>query len=130
MKKLTRVEIMKRATFLRDGAKMILKFDLSNLENSEDVEKVIAYFRSMVGRMPKKSIVGLVDFNGLTVSDAVFQEMIKLTEFCNPYFRATAAIANDSSTTSLVESVINHFGKINLPIYQDENKAKEWLFTQ
>jgi len=130
VKKLTRPEIMKRASFLRDGTKMILKFDLSNLENSEDVERVVAYFRSMVGRMPKKSIVGLVDFNGLTVADEVLQEMINLTEFCNPYFRATAAIANDPSTTSLVESVISHFGKINLPIFKEETVAKEWLFTQ
>jgi hypothetical protein len=130
MPKLKRAEIMKRASFLRDGSKMILKFDLSNLESSEDVEKVVAYFRSMVERMPKKSIVGLVDFNGLTVADEVLPEMISLTEFCNPYFRATAVIANNPATTSLVETVIDHFGKINLPIYQEEETAKEWLFTQ
>ena len=130
MAKLTRPEIMKRASFLRDGSKMILKFDLSNLESREDVERVVAYFRSMVERMPKKSIVGLVDFNGLTVADEVVQEMISLTEFCNPYFRATAAITNGPATTSLVESVVNHFGKINLPIFQEETAAKEWLFTQ
>ncbi len=130
MKKLTRAEIMKRASFIRDGAKMILKFDLSNLENSEDVERVAAYFRSMVEKMPKKSIVGLVDFNGLTVADEIVQEMINLTEFCNPYFRATAAIANEPAALSLLESVKNHFGKINLPVYQEETAAKEWLFTQ
>lgn len=128
--KLTRAEIMKRATFLRDGAKMILKFDFSDLESREDVERVITYFRSMVERMPRKSIVGLVDFNGLTVADEVVLEMISLTEFCNPYFRATAAIANEPTEISLVESVIDHFGKINLPIYQEETAAKEWLFTQ
>ena len=111
MKKLTRAEIMKRASFLRDGAKMILKFDLSNLESSEDVERVVAYFRSVVERMPKKSIVGLVDFSGLKVTDEVTQEMIHLTEYCNPYFRATAVVTNDTTTTSLAESVINHFGK-------------------
>ena len=121
---------MKRASFLRDGEKMILKFDLSNLENSEDVERVATYFRAMVERMPKKSIVGLVDFNGLTVADEVVQEMINLTEFCNPYFRATAAIANEPAALSLLESVKNHFGKINLPVYQEETAAKEWLFTQ
>ena len=130
MTKLKRVEIMSRASFLRDGSKMILKFDLSNLESIEDVKKVVAYFRSMVGRMPKKSIVGLVDFNGLTVADEVLPEMISLTEFCNPYFRATAALANDTPAIALIESVISHFGRINLPIYQDEEAARGWLFTQ
>ena len=130
MSKLKRVEIMNRASFIRSEAKMILKFDLSNLNNSEDVERVAAYFRSVVEKMPKKSIVGLVDFNGLTVEDEVVQEMIHLTEFCKPYFRATAAIASEPAEISLLESVDNHFGKINLPVYQEEAAATEWLFTQ
>jgi hypothetical protein len=115
---------------LRDGAKLILKFDLSNLESKKDVERVIVYFRAMVERRPKKSIVGLVDLNGLTVAAEIVGEMSSLTEFCNPYFRVTAAIANKPAETSLLESVINHFGKINLPVYQEETTAKEWLLTQ
>ena len=130
MSKLKRVEIMSRARFLRDGAKMILKFDLSELENAEDVKKVVEYFSSMVAKMPKKSMVGLVDFTGLKVADEVTQEMIHLTEFCNPYFRATAVIAKNQATTSLAEAVKKHFGKINMPIYQEEEPAKEWLFSQ
>ncbi len=130
MSKLKRIEIMNRASFLRFGSKMILKFDLSNLDKVEDVNRVVEYFGAMVKSMPKKSTVGLVDFNGLKVADEVTQEMIRLTESCNPYFRATAVIANDASTVKLAESVINHFGKINLPIYQEEGSAKEWLFTQ
>jgi hypothetical protein len=109
---------------------MILKFDLSNLESVEDIERVDVYFRSVVEKMPKKSIVGLVDFSGLTVADEIVQKMISLTEFCNPSFRATAAIAKTPAEISLVEAVINHFGKINMPIYQEEAAAKEWLFAQ
>lgn len=109
---------------------MILKFDLSNLERVEDVERVDVYFRSLVEKMPKKSIVGLVDFSGLTVAGEVVDEMISLTEFCNPYFRATAAIANEPAEISLLESVVNHFDKINMPVYQEETAAREWLFTQ
>jgi len=130
MSKLKIVEVMKRARFLRDGEKMILKFDLSNLNEVEDIERITEYFRSMVMKMPKKSIVGLVDFTDLKIADEVVQEMIQLTEFCNPYFRATAAITNSLATTSLVESVANHFGDINMPIFQAEEPAKEWLFSQ
>lgn len=130
MSKLKRVDIMNRASFLRYGAKMILKFDLSNLDEIDDVKRVVEYFGSMVKKMPKKSIVGLVDFNGLQIADQVTQEMILLTESCNPYFRATAVIANDATTVSLAENVISHFGKINLPIYQEEEAAKQWLFSQ
>jgi hypothetical protein len=53
-----------------------------------------------------------------------------MTESCNPYFRATAVIAFDDATVELAEAVRKHFGKINLPIYQEEEPAKEWLFSQ
>ena len=55
---------------------MILKFDLSELENAEDVKRIIEYCSSMVARMPHKSMVGLVDFTGLKVADEVTQEVI------------------------------------------------------
>lgn len=128
--KLTRSEIMNRASFFRSNGKMILKFDLSMLETDEEVKRVAKYFRSMVTNMPTKSVVGLADFNGLKVTEEVTQELIHLAESCTPYFRATAMIANDDATVILANAVINHFGKINMPIYQDEELAKEWLFTQ
>ena len=130
MSKLKCVEIMNRASFLRCDAKMILKLDFSDLDDIEDVKRVAEHFGSMVKRMPKKSIVGLVCFNGFKIADEVVQEMISLTESCNPYFRATAVIATDDATVDLAEAVKNHFGKINMPIYQKEEPAKEWLFSQ
>jgi hypothetical protein len=130
MSKLKRLEIMNRASFLRFKAKIILKFDLSNLEEIESVKSVVEYFKTLVERMPSQSMVGLVDFTGLKVADEVVPEMIRLAEFCNPYFRATAVIAKAPAEISLLEAVINHFGKINMPIYQEEVAAKEWLFAQ
>ena len=130
MTKLKRIEIMNRASFLRNGSKMILKFDLSKLENTENVQKVIDYFNSLVSKMPKKSMVGLVDLDGLKVSDEVPQMLIHLMESCNPYFRATAVLANDAAATGLATTVISHFGKINMPVYQEEELAKEWLLSQ
>ena len=130
MKKITRKEIMDRASFYRSDGKMILKFDLSGLETDEDVQRVVKYFRNLVSRMPKKSLVGLADFSGLKVTEVVTQELIQLAEACSPYFRATATIANDDVTIGLANAVVNHFDKINMPIYQEEDPAKEWLFTQ
>ena len=128
--KLTRVEIMNRASFFRSDGKMILKFDLSSLETDEEVKRVAKYFKSLVTNMPKKSLVGLADFNGLIVTKEVTQELIHLAESCSPYFRATATIANDDATVGLANAVASHFGKINMPIYQEEELAKDWLFTQ
>ena len=130
MSKLKITEIMNRASFFRFEEKMILKFDLSHLDEIEEVKRIVNYFRSLVEKMPKQSMVGLVDFSGLKVTEEVTQEMIRLTEFCNPYFRASAMIANDLESTGLAKAVINHFGKINFPIHPEEESAKKWLFTQ
>ena len=130
MSNLKRIEIMNRASFLRCDAKMILKLDFSDLDEIEDVNRVSKFFCSMVQKMPKKLIVGLVCFNDLKIADEVVQEMISLTKPCNPYFRATAVIATDNATIELAEAVKTHFGKINMPIYQKEEPAKEWLFSQ
>jgi hypothetical protein len=109
---------------------MILKFDLSNLDAIEDVRRVIEYCRSIIEKMPPKSIVGLVDLNGLKVADEMTQEMILLTESCDPYVRATAVLANDPESVRLAKAVSTHLGGIDLPIYQEEEAAKEWLFSQ
>lgn len=130
MKKLSRAEVMQRASFLRSKDKMILKFDLSGLDETEEVKKVVKYFSSLAARMPQKSMVGLADFTGLIVNEEITRELIFLAESCSPYFRATAMIAVDDATRGLANDVINHFGKINMPIYQEEELAKEWLFTQ
>jgi hypothetical protein len=80
--------------------------------------------------MRPKSLVGLVDFTGLTVSEGLQQEIVALMEFCNPYFTATAVVANDPATISLVEAMIDHFGGINLTTYHDAESAKNGLFDK
>jgi hypothetical protein len=118
--------IMSRASFIRFKDKMILKFDLSNLDDIEDVKAIVEYSRAMVEQMPKKSMVGLVDFTGLKVTE----EVVKLTAFCNPYFRASAVIAPDLESTGLANAMINNFAGINLPIHPEEETALMWLFSQ
>ena len=53
IEKLTRVEVMKRATFIKVKNKMILKCDLSFLDSAENVGRVTDYFCSMVEKVPK-----------------------------------------------------------------------------
>jgi hypothetical protein len=130
MSKLKIMEVVNRASFLSYKPKLVLKFDLSNLDEIGDIKKVVVHFKNIVEKMPKKSMVGLVDISGLKVTEDVAQEMISLTEFCNPYFRASAVIANDLEATGLANSVVNHFEGINLPIHPEEETAKKWLFSQ
>jgi len=123
-------EVMGRAKFIRHEDKMILKFDPSHLERIEDLKRVVEYFKTMVEKMPKGSLLALVDFSGLADEDEVFDQMVKLSKFCGPHVRASAIVAKDPASTRLAKAVINHFAKINMPFFEEEDSAKKWLFSQ
>jgi hypothetical protein len=123
-------EVMKRASFHKYEAKMIMKLDLSNLDHPTNVVRVIDYLVGIVKKMPKQSVVGLVDFRGLLVSDEIKQELIRLTEITYPYFRASALMACDAQTRELAATITSRVGGTKLPVYEDEEAAKKWLFAQ
>ena len=125
-----RTDAMKRASFFKHGSEMILKFDLSGLKSTEEVESVVKYFASVVGNMPKRSIVGLVDFSNLVVEDSMAKDMIRLTELSSPHFRATAVIAPSVATKALASAVIDHFGRVNMKIFNSNDQGIEWLVAQ
>jgi DNA-binding IclR family transcriptional regulator len=99
--------------------------------NKSGVYRLLQVFKQR-GYIEQKSKHGKYQLGttSLTVADKIAQQMISLTEFCNPYFRATAAIAKAPAEISLLEAVVDHFGKINMPLYQEEVTAKEWLYFQ
>lgn len=124
------IDIMNRAKFLKYGSKMILRFDLSNLENDEDVRKVIDYFYSIVKRMPKKSIIGLIDINNLTISENTRNEIARFPEKCNPYFKASAVVNLDESAVELTNLAFKPYENINVELFRDQVEAKDWLVAQ
>lgn len=125
-----RIDIMSRSGFLKHGSKMILKFDLSGLKNADEVGKVADFFSSIALKMPKKSVVGLVDLTGLHVHLSTLNEMIRLTYECNPHFKATAVLALGAATKNLANSVITYYGNINMKVFENQLEAMDWLAGQ
>lgn len=123
-------EVMKRATFIKFEHKMIMKLDLSNLVCQSDVARVVDYLIGMVARMPKHSVVGLVVFEGVPASSEIEQELIRLIESSHLYFRFSAFIACDDQSKKLADAISNRFETANLPVFNDEDAAKKWLFAQ
>lgn len=124
------IEIMKRSTFLRHGSRMILKFDLSELKLEYEVDKVIDYFFSIVMKMPRNSILGLVDFRNMNITSKTLNKMIELTGICNPHFTASAFMASDEATNNLSNSIVAHYGKINVKVFGNQFEAINWLSSQ
>lgn len=126
---MTTHELMKRATFVSLDDSVILKFDLSNLSDESEVRRVVDYFKFLVKRLNRKSMVGLIDFSNLTVGEEVIEDLIRLTEYSNPFFRASAVVANNREGDCIVKALIAHFGKLNFHIFEDEAAARNCLGT-
>jgi hypothetical protein len=124
---LSPVDVMKRASFVRLNCKTILKFDLSGLCRPEDVSRVVDYFRFLVRRLNRESMVGLIDFSDLSFSDEVIENLILLTVLSNPFFRASAVISNNQHGDNIVKALFAHFPKLNFHVLKDETAARECL---
>ncbi len=75
-------------------------------------------------------MVALVDFSNLATSEHILKKMIQLTEESNPFFKATAIISSEIAGKNMAHSVISHFGRVNMKIFDDVLQAKDWLVTQ
>ena len=119
---------MARAKFLRFEGNLILKYDLSNLEHKEDIEKVVNFFSGTVTRMPKNSMLCLLVLTGLSENVVSAIDMSRETEQFSSYFKAAAIIANDPNSDKLAKKVRENLD-VYLPIYKDEQEAIEWLLS-
>ncbi|HZV82960.1 MAG TPA: hypothetical protein VFF53_12410 [Geobacteraceae bacterium] len=57
-----RIEVMNRAKFVKQGTRMVFLFDLSSLD-TDDALQVIHRGEDVIGRMPEKSVLTLVDIS-------------------------------------------------------------------
>jgi hypothetical protein len=129
MKRMGSLEVMKRSSFIKVDAKMIMKLDLSGLDHPMHVERVVDYLIGIVERMPKQSVVGLVDFRDIVMSEESTQHLFRLVERAAPYFRASAFLENGGDSLKMAETVSKRFDVAKLPVYQDEDLAVQWLFS-
>ena len=120
-------EVMKRATFTDVGNVLILKFDLSNLVSKSQVSRVIKHFLTIANQMPKKSLVGLIDFTNLIIEEGMADELITLVKQCSPQFKLSAIIAQSEEAVFLGNQIIDHFDRINMEIFDNEARATNWL---
>ncbi len=109
---------------------MILKFDLSGLESAEEVGRVVDYFVSIVEQMPNKSMVLLVDFRNLVISESLAKDLTRLAQKCHPHMIATAIIVWDISTRNFTDSLMSLFGDIKMKAFRKINEAEDWLAKQ
>lgn len=122
-------EIMKRSGFVKHNEKIILKFDVSNLQKAEDVQRVVDYFISMAQKMPNNSIAGLADLSNLIVTSKTEADIIKLADLTNHCFTTFAVIVSNIETKYLANKIINSncFQGINAKMFETIDNANNWI---
>lgn len=119
-------EMMTRAKFVKHKDKMILQFNFSGLD-IEDVRQVCTYVKGVICRMPKNSVLTLVDVTDVKY-DEKFRELSQdLAEHNKPYVLAGAVVGVSGWRKLLFLTTAKFTGRNNLHLFDDLDKAKDWL---
>jgi len=119
-------EMITRAKFFKHRDKMILNFDFSGL-NHDDARQVCEYVKDMISRMPKGSVLTMVNVSNMKY-DAAFRELTNdLAAHNKPYVLAGAVIGVEGWKKLIFWATLKFTGRNNLKAFDDIEEAKEWL---
>jgi len=119
-------EVMTRAKFSRHRDKMILNFDFTDL-NHDDAKQVCDYVKGVINRMPKGSVLTLVNVTNVKY-DTAFKELSNdLAEHNKPYVLAGAVVGVEGWKKLIFWATTKLTGRNNLKAFDDVEEAKEWL---
>lgn len=119
-------EMMTRAKFFKHRDKMILNFDFSDLDH-DDAKQVCEYVKDMISRMPKGSVLTMVNVSNMKY-DAAFRELTNdLAAHNKPYVLAGAVIGVEGWKKLIFWATLKFTGRNNLKAFDDIEEAKEWL---
>ena len=119
-------EIMQRSRFIRGNSKVVFSIDLSGLVASEDVMAVDQYILTIIEKMPKKSMLLLLNVKDLNLNPEIMEKLKGMTVRYNPYFRSSAVVA-DGSNEEKVRKMTKDLGYAKMRIYSDLETAKKSL---
>ena len=119
-------EVMSRAKFSRHRDKMIMNLDFSDLE-IDDVRKVSDYAKGVIGRMPKGSVLTLVNVTNVQYDQAFSELSGDLARHNKPYVLAGGVIGVTGWRKLLFRATSKLTGRDNLKLFDDAEAAKEWL---
>ena len=121
-------EVMSRAKFVKHRDKMILNFDFSHLEIA-DASQVCDYVKGIIKRMPKGSVLTLVNVTGVKYDQAFSELSGDLAGHNKPYVLAGGVVGVAGWRKLLFWATTKLTGRDNLKLFDDAEVAKEWLVT-
>ncbi len=107
---------------------MILNFDFSGLD-IEDTRQVGEYVKGLICRMPKGSVLTLVNVTNMKFDSAFKDFSNDLAAHNKPYVLAGAVIGVEGWKKLVLWVAMKLSGRTNLKTFDDVEEAKEWLVS-
>ena len=121
---------MERVRFITYRGRRILFMDYSELQDPEEILRLIENVKEIVAQQPENSVLGLVYVRGANITNTVKEAMKHGSLQNKPYVRATAVVGM-SPVQRLVYEAVRLFSKReNFCAFDDLAPAKEWLVEQ
>jgi hypothetical protein len=120
------IEIMHRARFVKQGSKMVLVIDLSQLD-SEDARKVATRGEDIIKRMPKKSVLTLANFANTSPSDELEECAKQLLEHSKPHVLKGAVTGFAGRQLQAYWDKLSSSAENNFESFESYEDALHWL---
>jgi hypothetical protein len=119
-------EIMRRSTFIRGSSKVIFSINYSDIEALEEMLDIDRYVQTIIQKMPKKSMLLLLDTRKLSVSSAIREHLKEVFVRYGSYFRSSAVVV-DEGNESIIRGLAKELGFTKMAIFPDLESARERL---
>jgi len=119
---------MQRATTIRHGEISIIFVDFRDCDLPQSLQ-VIAEATKLIRGQPSHSALILTDFTNSTHDARLAPALNEFTSGNAPHVKASAIIGMTGMKRVVYDVVMKATGR-NIPIFDDADKAKEWLIAQ
>lgn len=119
---------MRRIKFIVHNWRQILLLDGSYCTVDEAV-KSIDEAKEVIRSQPESSLLILTDVTGAKYSLEVIEKLKEFAAGNKPYVRASAVVGLDG-LQKVVYNAVSLFSKRTFPVFDDVDKAKDWLIEQ
>ena len=119
---------MERVRFIVHRWRQILLLDFSHC-SADEVINIIDEAIAVIRSQPESSLLIVTDVTGAKYDLKVIEKFKEFTSGNKPYVRASAVVGLDELQT-VVYNTATLFSKRTLPLFDDIEKAKDWLIEQ
>lgn len=106
----------------------ILYTDLSKKSKDENIE-VMEKAKTIIGMRPKKSVLVLLNVEGMRYSKEFLDKMKEIGKANEPYVKATAIVGLTAITKLIAKGVAQFTGRKS-GFFENELQALDWLVDQ